>query len=554
MSLPHANKAAVPFLTEGLTLQPPTFGAQDTAIEFQLCSIPNLLNTSVNHATSRKALLPPGVFCNSTFNLTQRLYITLESPTVKCLPYFASKTTARSFPKKSPCGASVPHKGIIRRGAAFSCSQRLHSLAHESDTSLNANDYSASGPAHFPDSASFSQTSSRESSSFRQASGHGNGNGTGNESGHGRGFEDQSNRRRSTSDRESAFDGASTHGHTQAQLKEYFSTESDGSVSSEKSWRIPGLGPQLQKPFEGRFHDSATLQHVTSSADKSISNSPSVSGLDPPYQLLTACLLVAGFFAAPLLGQKETVTHDLLVTGAVLVAGTLWVKMFEELKRRNLLEQKLSRKLVHISTGVAFMLSWPCFSAAPTARLFAAVVPLANALKLLLQGLGLTKNEASVASMTRGGSPKELLAGPLYYVLGLFSVVLLFWRDSPTGVIALSLMCGGDGFADIVGRRFGDSAKLPWNPQKSWAGSIAMLLSGFTFALIFTFSYSCLGFYVCDVWSTVVRIAIISLAATFVESAPFSDRVDDNVSVPLTACVLGALLFPTAGPPLMSLF
>ena len=34
-------------------------------------------------------------------------------------------------------------------------------------------------------------------------------------------------------------------------------------------------------------------------------------------------------------------------------------------------------------------------------------------------------------------------------------------------------MCGGDGLADIVGRRYG-SAKLPFNHSKSWVGSLAM--------------------------------------------------------------------------------
>ena len=42
--------------------------------------------------------------------------------------------------------------------------------------------------------------------------------------------------------------------------------------------------------------------------------------------------------------------------------------------------------------------------------------------------------------------------------------------------MAISLMCAGDGLADIVGRRWGASARLPWNPAKSWAGSVAMFL------------------------------------------------------------------------------
>ncbi len=45
-------------------------------------------------------------------------------------------------------------------------------------------------------------------------------------------------------------------------------------------------------------------------------------------------------------------------------------------------------------------------------------------------------------------------------------------------MVAVCLMCGGDGLADIVGRRFGGGNKLPWNGTKSAAGSLAMLLGG----------------------------------------------------------------------------
>jgi phytol kinase len=70
----------------------------------------------------------------------------------------------------------------------------------------------------------------------------------------------------------------------------------------------------------------------------------------------------------------------------------------------------------------------------------------------------------------------------LYYVVALVFCTVLFWRDSPLSIIALAMMCAGDGIADIVGRRFG-SKKLPYNSDKSWAGSIAMFLFGFVVSL-----------------------------------------------------------------------
>jgi len=71
------------------------------------------------------------------------------------------------------------------------------------------------------------------------------------------------------------------------------------------------------------------------------------------------------------------------------------------------------------------------------------------------------------------GARQELLRGPLFYVLIMTAVTVVFWRESPVGMMVLSLMCGGDGLADIIGRKFG-TAKLPFNTSKSWAGSAAM--------------------------------------------------------------------------------
>ena len=42
----------------------------------------------------------------------------------------------------------------------------------------------------------------------------------------------------------------------------------------------------------------------------------------------------------------------------------------------------------------------------------------------------------------------------------------LYWRYSPIGVTAIAVLCAGDGFADIIGRQYGGSNKLPHSPDK----------------------------------------------------------------------------------------
>lgn len=218
------------------------------------------------------------------------------------------------------------------------------------------------------------------------------------------------------------------------------------------------------------------------------------------------------------------------------------VLLFDNLTQRNFITQKLSRKVVHILSGLLFLLAWPIFSNSTEARYFAAFVPLLNCLRLVVHGLSLATDEGLVKSVTRDGNPKELLRGPLYYVLILISSSVLFWRQSPVGVIALAMMCGGDGFADIMGRKFG-SAKIPYNKQKSLAGSFSMFISGFLIAVLMLYYFSSLGFFQLDWPSVVERLALVALVATIVESLPITEVIDDNLSVPISSMLMAYMLF-----------
>ncbi|CAH9137557.1 unnamed protein product [Cuscuta epithymum] len=104
------------------------------------------------------------------------------------------------------------------------------------------------------------------------------------------------------------------------------------------------------------------------------------------------------------------------------------------------------------------------------------------------------------------------------------------------------MMCGGDGTADIIGRRFG-SAKFPYNQQKSWAGSIAMFVFGFLISMGMLGYFSALGYFDLDWMPTMERVALVSLVATVVESIPTNGMVDDNISVPLASMLTASLCF-----------
>ncbi|KAL8538754.1 hypothetical protein ACS0TY_000675 [Phlomoides rotata] len=197
-------------------------------------------------------------------------------------------------------------------------------------------------------------------------------------------------------------------------------------------------------------------------------------------------------------GIDGALLQDAGATALVVGGAYALVSTFDNLTRRNIIEQNLSRKLVHIFSGLLFLASWPIF--------------------------------------------RELLKGPLYYVLVLILCAVVFWRDSPVGMISLAMMCGGDGIADIMGRRFG-SAKIPYNPLKSWAGSISMFLFGFVVSISMLYYFAALGYIELDWVQTVGRVALVSFVATFVESLPTNGIVDDNVSVPVASMVTSFLVF-----------
>jgi len=231
-----------------------------------------------------------------------------------------------------------------------------------------------------------------------------------------------------------------------------------------------------------------------------------------------------------------------LITLAVALG---WLRMLDAMAHRGLLGQQLSRKIIHIGTGPLYVLCWPLFSQAPSARWLAALVPLLITVQFFLVGTGRIQDPAAVQAMSRTGDPREILRGPLYYGIVFVIVTLVFWRESPVGIVALMLMCGGDGLADIVGRRLG-SRKLPHNPEKSWAGSIAMLVGGFVFSAGFVVLFAAWGVFrpALQGGPALAATAAIAVIGAVVESFPLRDI--DNITIAAAALLCGMLLFPLA--------
>lgn len=243
------------------------------------------------------------------------------------------------------------------------------------------------------------------------------------------------------------------------------------------------------------------------------------------------------FFESPWL-------QDLVAMFVTFAVALTWLRVNDFLAEQKLLSRDITRKLIHIGTGPLFVLCWIFYSGAAQSRWLAAVVPATITLQFALIGLGVINNEGAVQAMSRTGNRRELLYGPLQYGIIFVVATLVFWLESPVGIIALMIMCGGDGFADIFGRRFG-GARLPFNPRKSWAGSAAMLVAGFLFAFLYVALFVELGIFSFSLVGAVLPLLLICLAATVVEAVSGPDM--DNVTITVTAIGVAWLLTDATG-------
>ncbi|KAJ6901071.1 hypothetical protein NC652_026997 [Populus alba x Populus x berolinensis] len=215
------------------------------------------------------------------------------------------------------------------------------------------------------------------------------------------------------------------------------------------------------------------------------------------------------FLAPSLISATAPLLQDAGATATVLAGAYSLVRTFDTLTQRKSHSTELEQKTIHILSGLLFAACWPIF-------------------RLIVHGFSLVADEGLIKS----GVAERTFVLCLILIL----CALVFWRESPTGVISLAMMCGGDGVADIIGRRFG-SSKLPYNQHKSWAGSISMFICGFLISIGMLFYYSALGYFQLDWTWTIQRVALVALVATVVESLPITEVVDDNITVPLVSMV-----------------
>jgi len=293
------------------------------------------------------------------------------------------------------------------------------------------------------------------------------------------------------------------------------------------------------------IHEGSSKEGEQPGPDSSVRVNRSSSSNSGRAVALTALASFVAVGAAAKVGILPGPYTDALIArdlGASLlcaVLGVAFVKAVTILASIDVLNPRDSRKIIHTLSAPLFMLFWPLFSDAGGARYFAAIVPLANAVRLVVAASGSQDEEELASAVSRSGDAKEAIGGPFFYVIVLLTSVLMFWRDDLTGIVAVSTMAAGDGLADLIGRRFGNGNKWSFNQDKSIAGSVAFFVgaSSCSVALALWFGYTGALTLSLELSDLASRIVVISAISAVIELIPV---VDDNWSVPLGAAILSA--------------
>lgn len=193
------------------------------------------------------------------------------------------------------------------------------------------------------------------------------------------------------------------------------------------------------------------------------------------------------------------------------------------------LARDLSRKITHIGAGmiIAFL---PLFDDAHWSKYLNVSIFVIWIALLVQKGFFADIDDEAVKTMTRTGDRRELLKGPLYFVIVATICGTLFYKTFE-GVLAMSILGWGDGMAPIIGSRYGKIKYQILSP-KSVEGSLTMFASAFVASLL-------LVQFIVPQEYNFNRILILSAIATVAEGV--SPKELDNFIIPLA--VIGGAQF-----------
>lgn len=203
-----------------------------------------------------------------------------------------------------------------------------------------------------------------------------------------------------------------------------------------------------------------------------------------------------------------------------LYLGAL-ITIAELINRWTQTDGELTRKIVHIGSGNVILFAW-------WLDLPASVISLAAAIAALI---ALSSYYLPILPSLNSVGRQSL--GTFFYAVSIGLLTAWFWpiNQPQYAVIGILIMTWGDGLAAVVGQKFGKHPYQFWGSQKSWEGSLTMLLASFLVTILILGATAGLSWHI---WLISFATAMI---ATSLET--FSKLGIDNLTVPIASAAFG---------------
>eukprot|EP01084_Bolivina_argentea_P305262 527332_1 len=245
------------------------------------------------------------------------------------------------------------------------------------------------------------------------------------------------------------------------------------------------------------------------------------------------------------------IQSDGAVAVAAILSSLVYVNLWVQLSYSGFISSKLTRKIVHVTGGPIYLTFWPLFSSSVVAPVWCSLIPIVQAAHLILSGLETKKwdgkakkvRKSLALAVSRDGDAKEALHGPLIYNAVLILTTWFGWRYNLASIVSICQLSAGDGFADIIGRRWGNS-KWFFSNTKTYIGSVGFVLAAWLISILYVEWFHMHGYLAISASEAATKLLIVSLGCAIVEvAAPVLFGMDDNILVPVTAILLVRSLF-----------
>jgi len=196
------------------------------------------------------------------------------------------------------------------------------------------------------------------------------------------------------------------------------------------------------------------------------------------------------------------------------------------LSNKGILDGEGSRKFIHVAVSNWWIIAMLTF----TDPLWASFVPL---MFVFINYLSYRKNVFK--AMERDGSSRDL--GTVYYAISLLilAYATFSYHFAYIGGIGILIMGYGDGFAALIGKKFGKHSFKKFGLDKSLEGSLTVLVFALLIAGIF------FGLYAPS--NLILKTVAVGVAATIIEL--ISPNGFDNLTLPLLVSLLAVVLVNT---------